>query len=98
MMKNSFITGIVVGAVWPIVIYGLLLFLFDTLIKMGLLDPMRISTDLKQRTLPLVALCSNALVMQYLHKKNWTETMRGLVFPTLLFAGIWFWKYAYLFI
>ena len=93
MKKNHFITGFIVGIISPFVVYGILLTIFDGLINMGVLDEFRMSVDLKTRTLPLVALCTNAIWMQFFNRRHMTESMRGLVLPTLVLAGWWFWRH-----
>ena len=93
MKKDHFITGFIVGLLWPIMVYGILLTLMDLLDSMDILYKHQLAQDFHTRTLSLVALGCNVFAMQYFNKKKWTNAMRGLIIPTLVMAVIWFIKF-----
>jgi len=35
------------------------------------------------------------LPLQYFYKKYWDNAMRGIVFPTLIFVGLWMYLYGF---
>jgi hypothetical protein len=92
-LKNHILTGILTGTLFPLVAYGFLLSIFDLLDSQDILYKHQLSSDFAERTLSLVALGCNVFPMQLFKKKNHYESMRGLAFPTMLFAIIWLVKF-----
>ncbi len=89
LREDNLIVGIITGILVPVLAYGLWTLLFTALTKAGIMDPDGFSESWRARTLALLAICSNLLPFQ-LHKK-WRndQSMRGLIFPTIVFVGIW---------
>ena len=85
--------GILAGIFVPIASYGILLTLYDGLDQMEFMQNSSFSPSFRTRTLSLVALCLNVLPIGFFQKRYMYNAMRGIVFPTLLFIGLWIWKY-----
>ncbi len=83
-------TGFLVGLLWPIMVYGILLGLLDLLESLEIIGRHQFASDFHTRTLTLVAIGCNVFFMQYFNKKRWINSMRGLVIPTLIYAVVWF--------
>ncbi len=81
--------GIVTGIVIPFVMYAVLLSISDALAGMEGFP----LGGIRERTLTLIALLSNVIPMQVFYRRHWDDSMRGMVFPTLIYAGIWFYRY-----
>lgn len=82
-------TGIAAGIVVPFVLYAILLSISDALAGMDGF-PMG---GIRERTLTLIALLTNVIPMQIFYRRHWDDAMRGMVFPTLIYAAIWFYRY-----
>ncbi len=82
-------TGIITGLLVPILAYGLLTLIFSLLTQAGVMDPSGFSESWRMRTLSLLAICSNILPFNMHKNKRHNESMRGMIFPTLLFVAAW---------
>lgn len=92
--KNSIIIGFAVGAITPVLGYLAIEFIFNSLSQMGLMDSGGIGFYSKRfRTLALFAICCNLIPLQFFKRKKWDLSMRGIVFPTLIYAAFWVYKY-----
>ena len=87
--KDNIFLGIAIGLGMPVAAYGILLTIYDMLDKYGLLDGTGFSENFRARTLALVAICSNILVIQYFMKRYASKSMRGVLLSTFILAVIW---------
>ncbi len=95
MEKNSILLGIVAGILLPIIGFVVVEFLFQQMTNFGLMDSINPYTSEKRmRTLLLFALVFNLIPLHFFKNKNWLDSMRGVVFPTLIYVGYWMYKYA----
>ena len=90
MNKNSIIVGIIVGTVIPFVGFAILLEIWDQLEAADVVSVEGLSPNFRRRTLALVALSLNLLPFFYYNRKYFTQSMRGVVFPTVLYGIAWF--------
>lgn len=95
MEKDSIITGLVVGALTPVLGFMALEQILQTLMSLGWLDiASGESVNSRQRTVALMALCCNLIPFHYFYKNYCDYSMRGIVFPTMIYVGAWLHKYA----
>ena len=87
--KNDIKLGIILGLVLPFLGFWLWKGLFELLTIANIMDPTGFSEDWRERTFALLAICMNIIPFQYYQKKRNDDTMRGLVFPTLLYVFLW---------
>jgi len=93
LYKDNLWLGVVIGLCLPIVGYGILLTIVDFADEHLLPPHVYISEGFRNRTLSVFAICFN-LIPFHLYKRRYADnTMRGMVFPTVLFVGLWFWVY-----
>ncbi|RLD17986.1 MAG: hypothetical protein DRI69_11150 [Bacteroidetes bacterium] len=93
LYKNNLWLGIAIGLCLPVIAYGILLTVVDFADDYLLPPDIFISAGFKDRTLSVFAICAN-LIPFHLYKKRYADdTMRGMVFPTVFFVGLWFWVY-----
>ncbi|MBK9272017.1 MAG: hypothetical protein IPM48_10500 [Saprospiraceae bacterium] len=85
--------GILFGALIPFVMYAILLSISDALTASEMSSENGLVYGFRPRTLALIALLANIIPMQIFYRKHWDDAMRGMVFPTLIYAGIWFYLY-----
>ncbi len=88
--KDSFLIGLLAGTAVPITAYGILLFLYDLLDSSDIISDVGFAEDFRTRTLMLFSICANLALLSYFRKRNMDHSMRGVVFPTLLFVILWF--------
>ncbi len=92
--KDSMLMGFVLGAITPIVGFVVIEFIFNTLTDIGWMAEVSMSTAGRRfRTLTLLAICSVLVPFQIAKFKKWDNTMRGMVFPTLIYVGAWIYQF-----
>ena len=91
--RDSFPVGIFIGLVFPIMIYGILLTIYDALEIRLLASDVGFAPDFRFRTLALIAICANLIPFNIYRRWGRDNTMRGMVLPTVGFVIYWFWQY-----
>ncbi len=92
--KNSIIFGILLGAVVPVLGFMFVELLFDVLTYFNLMEAVSpSSSNRRMRTLTLLALCFNLIPFNISKKYRWEETMRGMIIPTVIYAGAWIYMF-----
>lgn len=93
--RDSLPIGILLGAVTPILGYLIIDFIVKILVKNGLIAALSGSVhDSRMRTILLIAIVCNLLPFNIAKNRRWDRTMRGIVFPTLVYVGYWMYMYA----
>ena len=90
LQKNELWLGIVLGIIIPFIGYALLLTAYDNLDVLGVATDKNLSPDFRTRTLGLLAISLNLIPFAIYNRKKFTNTMRGLVFPTMAYVIYWF--------
>jgi len=94
MDKDSVFTGLVMGALIPVIGYIAIEFLFDLATQMGWIDAVSASTSERRlRTIFLLSICTNLIPFHVAKYNKWDNTMRGVVFPTLIYVGFWIYTF-----
>ncbi len=94
MERDSIFTGIILGIIAPVVGYLLIEQLFNVLIHFGLMDGVTgNAVGRRLRTISLLAICFNLIPFNYAKKNFYDYTLRGIVFPTILYVGFWVYKF-----
>ena len=89
LKKNAIKIGIIIGLVLPFLGFWLWKGIFELATMAGIMNPTGFSEDWRERTFALLAICMNIIPFQYYQKKRFDDTMRGLVFPTILYVILW---------
>ncbi len=96
MEKDSLFTGLVLGAIIPVVGYVALEQLFNLLGVAGIIPEVASSSiSRSMRTIGLLAICTNLIPFEICRRKRYDDTMRGIVFPTLIYVAFWVYKHFY---
>ncbi len=90
---NHIITGIFAGIIVPFVSYAILLMIYDQLDQYEILNSTGMAPNFRERTIGLIAIVLNLIPLHLFNRRNWQEAMRGVVFPTLAYVGIWMYLY-----
>jgi len=88
--KDNILVGIGLGLAIPFVGYALFLTFFEQMESAGLMSSENMSSNFKLRTVALVAIALNLIPLAIYNKKRFIDTMRGFVFPTLVYVIAWF--------
>jgi len=92
--KDSLIIGLAAGAIVPVLGFLAIQFIFEQLSSFGLMDSGGTGYYSKRfRSLALFALCCNLIPSNFFRKRRMDNALRGVVFPTLIYAGFWMYKY-----
>lgn len=98
MDRDSILTGFVIGALVPVLGYVVFEYLFAFLSAKGILaDAIGEAMMRRTRTVELLAICANLIPFEIGRRKRWDNTLRGIVFPTLIYVGFWVYKYFQIF-
>jgi hypothetical protein len=94
LKKDSVWVGLGIGIVCPVVVYAILLLVYTFLDKAGVFSDVGFAEDFRTRTLALIAICSNLLVMQSFRKSHRQhETIRGMLIASMILVSFWFLKF-----
>jgi len=92
--KNNIWVGILIATLFPIMVYGVVLTLFEFGTDMGVLDEVADPMGGKRlRTTTLITLCANIILIQLFNKRFTQETLRGILIITFISAVIWFFTF-----
>jgi hypothetical protein len=93
LKKDSVWVGLGAGILIPVVVYFVLRVIYELLDTMGVLSDVGFAEDFRTRTLALVSICANLVIMHTYRKTHHHETIRGMLIGSMILVGIWFWKF-----
>ncbi len=91
--KNAIWVGLLLGLVVPSLLYVMLLQIFSILEGKGAASGIGFSENFRERTLAIVALATNLILLSIYRRRRWDLTMRGIVIATTLLAFAWLYVY-----
>jgi len=87
-------TGLAIGAITPVLGYLLVEFIFDMLTQAGYMDFVSSSgSSRRQRTLAILGICATLIPMHICKRNRWNDSMRGMVFPIMIYIGAWIYHF-----
>lgn len=94
MNRNSVWFGLTIGIILPAAVYGILFLIYEWMDMIGVFTDVTFAEDFRTRTLTLVSICSNLLVMQFLRKSSFHhESTRGMLMATMILVIFWFFTF-----
>jgi len=87
--------GILIGLCVPFASYGILLVIYDQLDHWGILNPLGMTSNFRERTIALIAIICNVIPLQLFNRHLFLDAMRGIVFPTLIYVVLWMYFYGF---
>lgn len=94
--RNSIVVGIIVGLVVPFVGLAILMMLNEQLAYLDITFPNGSTFDgLSPRLLNALAICLNLIPFRYYVSQYKNESLRGVVFPTVLYVIYWMSKFGF---
>lgn len=92
--NNTLPMGLLLGAIVPVLAFIVIETLFSGLESIGLFEEATTSAlSQRERTIGLLAICSNLLPFNFSKKRKWDNVMRGIIFPTMIYVGGWLYRY-----
>jgi hypothetical protein len=82
--------GVVVGIMLPVVSLALLMSLYGLLEQLGWAESIGLRNQFRIRTLAVLAIATNLIPFTMYNRRYFIHSMRGMIFPTLVYVAIWF--------
>jgi len=89
MHKDALIIGAIVGLVIPFVGYALIMEIYDQLENSGVISDIGLSETFRKRTMALLAICLNLIPFSIYNRRYMYNSMRGIIFPTVVYVITW---------
>lgn len=86
--------GVLTGTVVPVMVFIVLYFVFEELSKMDILSGEGYSDDFRIRTIALVSIGANAILVRYYQNRFAYHAVRGVVFPTFVLIIAWIYYFS----
>ena len=86
---DSIPAGFLIGAIAPAVGYGLLSLLYSLAENQGWISDSGLTENFRLRTMALLALACNLIPFIIFNNRWYTTAMRGVIFPTVIYAALW---------
>jgi hypothetical protein len=93
LQRDSVWTGILIGLLVPVAAYLVLYLVYSFMDAIGVFSDVGFAEDFRTRTLSLIAICANLILMQTFRKSYRNETIRGILIASMLLVIIWFFKF-----
>jgi amino acid permease len=90
---NKLWIGILTGLCVPFASYGILLMIYDKMDYYEIFNPAGLASNFRERTIGLISIICNIIPLQIFNKKNFLDSMRGIVFPALFYVALWMYFY-----
>lgn len=87
--RNKIWAGAVLGIILPVTGFGILYSLFQFLDRADAISDIGLSEDFRLRTIGIVAIALNAILLNRFQKRRATQTMRGIVIVTFFWVMLW---------
>ncbi len=91
--RNHVIVGLIIGLIIPIIGYALLLSLLEIIDNNAGFSQVELAKAIKPKTLALLSICINILIMQYYRRLRAEESMRGIFIAVGILAIAWIAKF-----
>ena len=86
---DSIPAGILIGLIVPALGYGLLSLLYNLADNQGWISDIGLSDNFRLRTMALLAIACNLIPFLIFNRRWQIKAMRGVIFPTVLYAAVW---------
>ena len=89
MSKNNFLTGFIIAIVLPVLGFYFWQLLIETIGNSATGKGMELSPTWRERTVYLLAICTNLIPFQIFSKRREINSMRGISVPTIIYVFTW---------
>ena len=92
--KDSLILGILLGLAVPFVGYAVILMIFEQIGASEWLNSEARTITFRARTIAVLAICLNIIPFRFYQKQRYEASMRGVIVATMIYVGLWMFKFA----
>ena len=87
--RNKIWVGMLAGILLPVLSLLMLHQVFNVLEKMGAVSEVGFSPNFRARTLAILAIALNLILLNTFRRRRWDLAMRGVVIATTILAAAW---------
>lgn len=87
--KNNFWIGFISAVLLPFVGYAVILTIYEQLEAIGWVSPIGLAGNFRIRTVAMLAVCLNVILVQYFNRKKYTESIKGVGTATIIYSFLW---------
>ena len=91
--QNKIWVGLLTGILFPALAFILLYQIFSILEKLGAVSNKGFSPNFRERTLAILSIAVNMILINVYRRRRWELAMRGIVIATTLLAFTWVFVY-----
>jgi len=92
--KDSLILGILLGLAVPFVGYAIILMIFEQIGASEWLNSEARTITFRARTIAVLAICLNIIPFRFYQKQRYEASMRGVIVATMIYVGLWMFKFS----
>ncbi len=81
--------GLITGTLVPLITFGILYIVFEELSRNGIVSDEGFSTGFRLRTISLVSIAANVILVRYYQNRYAYQAVRGVIFPTFILVMVW---------
>ncbi|MEM9823734.1 MAG: hypothetical protein AAF985_21800 [Bacteroidota bacterium] len=94
LQKDSLSIGALLGLLIPFIGFAVLLEVYDQLEAAQVISDIGLSETFRKRTIALLAICFNLIPFRLFNRRRLHNSMRGVIFPTVLYVATWFFYFS----
>ncbi|MBL7780423.1 MAG: hypothetical protein JNM22_04330 [Saprospiraceae bacterium] len=91
--QNKIWVGLLTGILFPALAFILLYQIFSILEKLGAVSNKGFSPNFRERTLAIISIAVNMILINLYRRRRWELAMRGIVIATSILAFVWVFVY-----
>jgi hypothetical protein len=91
--RNELWVGLLLGILFPTLAFLMLYQIFNLLEIGGAASSTGLSPNFRERTLAIVAIAGNLILLNLYRNRRWDLAMRGVVIATAVLAFVWVLRY-----
>ncbi len=92
--KDALILGILLGLAVPFVGYAIILMIFEQIGASEWLNSEARTITFRTRTIAVLAICLNIIPFRFYQKQRYEASMRGVIVATMIYVGLWMFKFS----
>ena len=92
--KDSLILGILLSLAVPFVGYAVILMIFEQIGASEWLNSEARTITFRARTIAVLAICLNIIPFRFYQKQRYEASMRGIILATMIYVGLWMFKFS----
>ncbi len=91
---DKILYGVLIGILLPFIGLALLMIINEEIAQLNLETASGVFDGLSDRLIRLLAICLNLIPFTFFQRQRMDKGLRGVIFPTVIYAMIWFALYS----